>query len=169
MLADFLPKVIEQIGEMKEICAAEQPEFDTVNKEVDRLLANRFVKTADEHGIVRMEKELSITPRPGQKLEERRIAILARASKNNIRYRDVVNMISNYSDEIKMIPEYNLNKLTVVAGEEIENVKEIYNTLDQIIPLNVRIRCEYDSWHLDGSEKLDGSKKLNSGATRKVE
>ena len=81
MLIDYYPEAVGKIREMKEICNAEQPEIDNINKEIDRLLANRFISKADEHGIARFEKELGIIPAAGQSLEDRRITAMIKAGK----------------------------------------------------------------------------------------
>ena len=43
MLIEYLPPIVSKIREIKEICAAEQPEFDLLEKQVDQILANMFV------------------------------------------------------------------------------------------------------------------------------
>ena len=97
MLIDYYPRVVGQIREMKEICKAEQPEFDNISKEIDRLLANMFIATSDEHGIARFEEELGIVPTLEQSIEERRIVVLIRVAKKNLSFKDILNLIQNYS------------------------------------------------------------------------
>lgn len=63
MLIEYLPPVVGKIREMKEICAAEQPEFDLLAQQVDQILANMFILLANEEGIKRFEEELNITPK----------------------------------------------------------------------------------------------------------
>lgn len=221
MLIDYYPRVVGQIREMKEICKAEQPEFDNINKEVDRLLANMFITTSDEHGIARFEEELGITT-PGQTIEERRIAVLIRTAKKNLSFKDILNLIHNYSQKIDLAPDYDEDELSVIIGDQVDNTRTIYKTLDDILGLNIYIYLMYeataffemietskavdlettanwwgnrlnavlweqttavdletsvkttetfediiitmwrDLWYLDGSVKLDGSKKLDA-------
>ncbi len=139
MLIDYYPKVIRQIREMREICKAEQPEFDNVNAQADRLLANMFITTADYRGIERMEKEFGITPALGQDLEERRIQILVRAAKKSLSFKDVLSLMHNYSPEIDLDPDYDREELNVTVGDMVNNVREIYKTLDEISGLNIYI------------------------------
>lgn len=139
MLIDYHPMVVGQIREIKEICGAEQPEFDGIHREVDRLLANRFISRADEHGIERFERELGIVPSPKQKLEERRIAVLIKAGKRNLGFKDVVNLMRNFAQELDLVPDYDREELNVIIGESAENAGDVYDTLDELIPLNILI------------------------------
>lgn len=194
MLIDYYPRVVGQIREMKEICKAEQPEFDNINKEVDRLLANMFITTSDEHGIARFEEELGIVPTPEQSIEERRIVVLIRVAKKNLSFKDILNLIQNYSSEIDLAPDYDNDELSIIVGDEVNNVGTIYKTLDGILGLNIYIYFAYeataflemietpkaldlettvnwwgnrkDAWYLDGSVKLDGSRLLNAAIWR---
>ncbi len=190
MLIDYYPRVVGQIREIKEICKAEQPEFDNISKEVDRLLANMFITTSDEHGIARFEEELGIVPTPEQSIEERRTVIMIRVAKKNLSFRDILNLIQNYSSEIDLIPDYDNDELSVIVGDAVNNVGIIYKTLDGILGLNIYIFFTYEAtaflemietpkaldlettvnwwknqkgaWYLDGSVKLDGSRLLNA-------
>lgn len=194
MLIDYYPRVVGQIREMKEICKAEQPEFDNINKEVDRLLANMFITTSDEHGIARFEEELGIVPTLEQSIEERRVVVLIRAAKKNLSFKDILNLIQNYSSEIDLAPDYDNDELSVIVGDAVNNVGTIYKTLDGILGLNIYIYFAYeataflemietpkaldlettvnwwgnrkDAWYLDGSVKLDGSRLLNAAIWR---
>ena len=194
MLIDYYPRVVGQIREMKEICKAEQPEFDNISKEIDRLLANMFIATSDEHGIARFEEELGIVPTLEQSIEERRIVVLIRVAKKNLSFKDILNLIQNYSSEIDLAPDYNNDELSVIVGDAVNNVETIYKTLDGILGLNIYIYFAYeataflemiettkaldlettvnwwgnrkDAWYLDGSVKLDGSRLLNAAIWR---
>lgn len=138
MLIDYLPAVVKHFREMKEICAAEQPEIDNINQEIDRLLANRFISKADEEGIEHYEKELDIIPMPGQSLEERRIAVLLKTRKSNLSFKSIVNLIRNYSEMIDLLPDYDKEELNVITGGT-KNIEMIYDTLDEILALNISI------------------------------
>ncbi len=138
MLIDYYPEAVGKIREIKEICNAEQPEIDNIHKEIDRLLANRFISKADEQGIARFEKELGILPAAGQSLRDRRIAVMIKAGKKNLSFKNVINLIRDFSEEIDLVPDYDKSELNVVA-EGTENVQDIYDALDEMIALNVLI------------------------------
>lgn len=145
MLIDYYPRIVRQIREMKEICNAEQPEFDQIIKAMDKLELNRFISTVDENNIVRIEKELGIIPMPSQSLEERRISVLIRSIKKNLSFKEIENIINKYSEDIKLIADYDKDELQVLVGEFVDNLPEIYKSLDKIIALNVFIFfiCEF--------------------------
>lgn len=144
MLIDYYPRVVGQIREIKEICKAEQPEFDNVNKEADRLLANMFITTSDEHGIARFEEELGIVPTPEQSIEERRTVVTIRVTKKNLSFKDVLELIQNYSREIDLLPDYNNDELSVIVGDAVSNVRTIHKILDEILGLNIYIFFTYE-------------------------
>lgn len=190
MLIDYLPEVVKQIKEMQAITAAEQPEFDLIEATIEQILANALITTADEHGIEKFEKELGIEPTKEQTLEERRIAIMVRAAKKNLSFIDVQNIMYGYSDEIILQADYNTDEMAVFLGDNVENVQKIYKILDEILSLQVFIYfikeitakmqftekpvelelettinwwlANADTWALDGSILLNGSKLLNS-------
>ena len=50
----------------------------------------------------------------------------------------MVNLIRNFSEKIDLIPDYDKSELNVVA-EGIGDVQDIYDTLDEMVALNVLI------------------------------
>ena len=190
MLIDYLPEVVKQIKEMQAITAAEQPEFDLIEATIEQILANTLITTADEHGIEKFEKELGIEPKKEQTLEERRIAIMVRSAKKNLSFADVQNIMYGYSGEIILQTDYNADEIAVFLGDNVEDVPKIYKILDEILSLQVFIyfiketttKMQFtekpvelnlettinwwlsnaNTWALDGSVPLDGSKLLNS-------
>lgn len=145
MLIDYCPKVVGQIREIKEICKAEQPEFDRIITEMDRLELNRFILSVDEINIVRLEKELGIIPLPGQSLEERRITVLIRSVRKNLSRREIENIIHKHSEEIWLFADYNKDELKVMVGDSVNNIPTIHKNLDEIIALNIFIFFSYET------------------------
>ena len=140
MLINYLPPAVSEIKEMKEICKAEQPFFDDASQEIENILCRVFISKADEKGIKRFEEEYGIIPGDNQTLEERRVNILIRTSKKNLSLADVTNLLYNYSDEIGLLPDYNEDILTVIVGDQVNNILTIYKTLDDLISMQVYIR-----------------------------
>lgn len=139
MLIDYCPMVVRNIKEIREICSAEQPEINNMHREVDRLLANRFISMADEHGIERFEKELGIVPGDRQSVEDRRIAVMIKSVKKNMSFRDIVTMLDNYQGETELVPDYEKEELNVITRGNTESIEKIYEVLDEIIALNILI------------------------------
>ena len=143
MLIDYHPEVVRQIREMGAVCKTEQPEFDCISREVDRVLYNMFATTADEHGIARFEEELGIVPVPGKELEERRILVLIRMVKKNLSFREILQLVQKYSKEVDLMPHYADDELEVVV-DNVANVESIYRALDEIIALNIFIYLSHE-------------------------
>ncbi len=191
MLLEYLPQVVGQIKEMGEICNAEQPEFENVRKEIDRILLNMFITTSDEHGIARFEKELGIIPTPGQSIEERRMIALIRTIRKKLSFKDIIILVQKYSgSEIDLVSDYENDELSVIVGDSVKDTRTVYKILDDILGLNIYIYmthtdtqflemtemskeiemettadwwlCDPKIWCLNGSVKLDGSKKLDA-------
>lgn len=137
MLVDYLPPVVSKIREMKEICAAEQPEFDLLAEQVDQILANMFILLANEEGIERFEEELNITPKAGDTLEDRRLSVLSRANKSKVTTALLMSIISNYSAATELIKDFDNDELTIVLNADASSLQTIYEILDEKIPLNV--------------------------------
>lgn len=145
MLIDYYPRVVGQIREMREICKAEQPEFDNIATEMERLLDNMYISTSDECGIARFEDEMGIIPMFGQTLDERRITIMVRCIRKSLGYKDILNLVRKYSEEIDLVVDLDEDELGVVVGDSVDNTLGIYKSLDEIIALNVYIYFIHES------------------------
>ena len=75
-LVSYLPSFITEFKEVCTALKAENPEFKLAWENIDRILYNEFIKTADEYGISRFEKLLDIFPNAEDSLEDRRKKIL---------------------------------------------------------------------------------------------
>lgn len=77
-LQDFKPDYYDGVLEMNALLDAEQPAFDSVEADVQRLLLNKFVMKADSDGLSIFEYELDIDTDLTRTLESRRYDILVR-------------------------------------------------------------------------------------------
>lgn len=77
-LQDFKPDYYDGVLEMNALLDAEQPAFDSVEADVQRLLLNKFVMKADSDGLSIFEYELGIDTDLTRTLESRRYDILVR-------------------------------------------------------------------------------------------
>lgn len=68
----YLPPIISEYSEMKEIYKAEAPEFSTYENKVDLSRYNLFIDTSDEAHIYEIEKMLDIVPIENLTLAERK-------------------------------------------------------------------------------------------------
>lgn len=140
MLIDYLPPIVKKIRELQEICAAEQPNFDEAEKEIENILCRVFVSQADEKGIMRFEKVYGITPSPEETIEQRRVNILIRNIKRNISLSEVLTILYNYTVNIELDCDYNEDEAIITLKDKTTDIAIIYNALDEIAPLNVYIK-----------------------------
>lgn len=140
MLIDYLPPIVKKIRELQEICAAEQPNFDEAEKEIENILCRVFVSRADEKGIMRFEKVYGITPSPEETIEQRRVNILIRNIKRNISLSEVLTILYNYTVNIELDCDYNEEEAIITLKDETTDIAIIYKALDEIAPLNVYIK-----------------------------
>lgn len=140
MLIDYLPPIVKKIRELQEICAAEQPNFDEAEKEIENILCRVFVSRADEKGIMRFEKVYGITPSPEETIEQRRVNILIRNIKRNISLSEVLTILYNYTVNIELDCDYNEDEAIITLKDETTDIAIIYKALDEIAPLNVYIK-----------------------------
>nr|DAE62059.1 MAG TPA: tail protein [Caudoviricetes sp.] len=77
-LIDYLPAVLQQYAEFKEICKVEQPQIAQLWDDIDRLLLEAFIQDESEIGAARWEKILDIQPFDTDSLEVRNFRIHGR-------------------------------------------------------------------------------------------
>lgn len=137
MLIEYLPPVVRKIKEMQAICGAEQPEFDDAAKEIDLVLLNMFITTANEYGISRFENELGIKPKEGSSLEDRRLVVLTRANKDKVSASKLITILSSYAAGTQIYKDFNEFVATVVLNSDATSLQTIYEILDERLPLNI--------------------------------
>ncbi len=76
-LLGYLPEIMREIREFKEIMEAEEPEFKVLYEKIDRAVENCFVDTLDEYGCLRWERILNIVAKDGDEIDFRRLRIKA--------------------------------------------------------------------------------------------
>lgn len=77
-LIAYLPTFIQDYKEIKNIMNVENPEFQLVVDESEKLKNNQFILSCDEIGIQRYEKLLKIVPNPDDNLGSRISRVLVR-------------------------------------------------------------------------------------------
>ena len=77
-LIDYLPPVLQEVADFRAINEANEPEISAAWDGLDRVMANQFLDTADEAGVVKWERELQLYPKDTDTLDERKARIKAR-------------------------------------------------------------------------------------------
>ena len=78
LLIDYLPSVIREYHEMKQIMKAEQPEIDTLWSACEDVLSDQFIMYATENGVKWWESIMRITPKDTDSLETRRFRLITK-------------------------------------------------------------------------------------------
>lgn len=76
-LIDYLPPVLQEVEDFKVINAANEPEISLAWDGLDRVMANQFLDTADEAGVVKWEQELKLHPKDTDTMAVRKARIKA--------------------------------------------------------------------------------------------
>lgn len=101
MITYYLPPFMQSYKEPVAALKAENPEFEKVWEETEKIMRNFFICTADEYGISRYEKLLGIKSSPTSTLEFRRGAVM-----------------SKWNPQIPLTMNGLKNKLTLLCGSE---------------------------------------------------
>lgn len=139
VIINYYPPALRQIKEMQQIATAEDKEFEKLEASTDEVLKNMFVHTANELGVKRFEKILKITPSASQSLEDRKTYILSVMNSGKMSLSQLRQIISSYSHEIELIPNYEESELMVNIGEDISNTGMIFQALDEMLSLQIYI------------------------------
>jgi len=104
-MLNYYPEFIKAIREFQVLIKTQSAEIDDIHKELDKILANAYVETADEDKILEWEQLLGINPLPQGEdtyetwLQDRREVILARLftmpKLNSEGIADLVNIFTN--------------------------------------------------------------------------
>ena len=147
-LLSYLPPVIQELEEFKQIMNTESEEFNILVKEYQNLLNDQFVHEATENGLSRWEKILGINPKPTDTLESRRWEILNRL---NIKIPYTWTMLKNklyalYGDSytIKLISDTYTIQIRVPQELSDTEIRSTYTMLEVIVPANMIIDIQRD-------------------------
>ncbi len=185
----YYPQILRNIKEIQQIANVEDCEFAKLKEEMATVLKNMFISTANEEGVHKFENMLGIVPKTMQTLNDRKILIMAMMNRRKLSISEIRAMLEEYSGEIEVNPDYDLEELIVKGSDEVSNISTIYKILDELISMQVYIRFDIESlfliafyempgelhmettiswwrapeeWYLDGSVQLNGSHLLNA-------
>lgn len=140
-LIKHLPPFLQDYLEMKIIMDSENPEFQKVMDESERIKDNTFILTADSEGLRRFEKILNIYVAKDEDLESRRLRVLSRW--NDIAPYTFNALISKLrslhnSDNFIINKKFKQYEIEIITHLEFPGqVTELDRILDYIIPANL--------------------------------
>ena len=144
-LIEHLPPFIQEYREIKHIMSSENPEFQLICDESERIKNNQFIQSCDSNGISRFEKILKITPSDNEALQLRISRVLAKWNdvipytlKALIDKLDILCGVDNYTINLDT-DNYKLNVNVALPIKHAFSV--IVATMEEIVPANMICTC----------------------------
>lgn len=140
-LIDYLPSIMRDYEEMKQIMQAEQTDIEALWDACDSLLLEAFVQKETEIGAGRWEKILEIQPKDTDTLEVRNFRIMGKMVED-IPYSDTVfeRMLavlcgeSGFTKEITTENGLTMRIRVAITAKELKD--EVADLADRIVPAN---------------------------------
>lgn len=147
-LVSYLPPVLQKVREYQAITNAENPEFQLVIDESEKIKNNQFIETSDLVGISKFEKLLNIVPLADDTLESRISRIMTRW--NDVvpyTYKALVQKLVQLCDGLNFTINRNFNeyKMEIITHLELSGqVDELQYLLGYMIPVNIELTSKND-------------------------
>ncbi|WP_125685953.1 putative phage tail protein [Levilactobacillus fujinensis] len=149
-LVDYLPDYYDKVVEMQKLMVGEQPVFDAVSEQADRILLNEFVMATDVDGLSMFENQFGMVASPTATVESRRYDILVRMlPPRPITIWYFKELVASFAipamvvvDSVKSRID-TLSEAHVITAEQVERLKYLLNVYT---PSNLEqhIRTSYD-------------------------
>lgn len=138
-LIELLSPFTKSFGEIQEIMRVEEEWMDKLEECIKKIYNNAFIEDCDEYGIKKYEDLLGILPESKDKLETRKIRVLARwNSMVPYTYRTLVQQlnilcgVNNYDIDSDL--ENYMISFSIYGKEDTSEIKQ---QLDRILPVNI--------------------------------
>ena len=142
-MIEYLPPMLQTIREFKALIDAEQPEASDLWDALDDVLDDQFINDATANGVSRWEKILTIAPKGGSTLPERKLQILARLNEElPYTFAKLKNQLEALCgvDGYSVVLSNSTYTLTVRVGLTAkDSFDAVDNLLDRVIPANILI------------------------------
>lgn len=139
-MLEYYPHVLRDYREIKGIADGQQWLFSLLWAETERLLANQFVDTMDEMGLVRWERILDIHPKGTAALAERRFQVKLRLNQGQLpyTYRSLQRYLAAVSDDFETRIDHGAYFLWLrIRLEGYRQREELSGVLRQMLPANI--------------------------------
>lgn len=140
-LIDYLPSVLKELEEFKQIMTAEQKQVDELWNFIHAILNEAFVDTAEDIGLKRWESILNIIPLDTDSIEIRRLRIHAKMIEDvPYTWNSFKRMLESlcgedgYSIELKN-KEYTLVIKVALTTKKMK--EEVAKLADRVVPANI--------------------------------
>lgn len=141
-LIKYMPPFLKEVREFKEIFGAEDIQIEKLNNQINSMLREVIVKTAEDYGLRRYEKIYGIT-RPTETLEARRMAILLKMN-NRVAYtyKWLIQTLNEAigAENYKITTDFNNYKMNIeIALNYTEAAELLKNDLVKQMPANIEL------------------------------
>ena len=141
-LIKYMPPCLKEVREFKEIFGAEDIQIEKLNNQINSMLREVIVKTAEDYGLRRYEKIYGIT-RPAETLEARRMAILLKMN-NRVAYtyKWLIQTLNEAigAENYKITTDFNNYKMNIeIALNYTEAAELLKNDLVKQMPANIEL------------------------------
>lgn len=146
-LIEYLPAFIAEYREMKRIMEAENPEFQLIADEGERIKNNQFIISCDSSGISKFEKLLNITPYSEDSLDSRKFRVLSRwGGGESYTWETLLQKMNSLCDtDFEVRGYWNQYELRITTHlDQQGQIKELENILDYMIPANIEVISDND-------------------------
>lgn len=161
-LIDYLPPIMQNFTEIKQITKVEQTEVNSLDFEIGRVLDNVFIEDCDEYGIKKYEALLNITPIADDTLESRKSRVLLQWNDAlPYTYRTLIKRLDTFCGPGNYEIESDLKNYTLMLKTHLSmpgQVQELEKMIDCIIPFNIVVTTENSLHHdLNGTVFMGGA------------
>lgn len=141
-LIKYMPPFLKEVREFKKIFGAEDIQIEKLNNQINSMLREVIVKTAEDYGLRRYEKIYGIT-RPAETLEARRMAILLKMN-NRVAYtyKWLIQTLNEAigAENYKITTDFNNYKMNIeIALNYTEAAELLKNDLVKQMPANIEL------------------------------
>lgn len=140
-LIDYLPNVLKELEEFKQLMTAEQKQIDELWDFIYAILDEAFVDTAEGIGLKRWETILNITPLDTDSIEVRRMRIHARMLEDvPYTWNSFKQMLGSLCGEDGFTLELKNQEYTLVIKVALKSKKlkdEVVKMAERVVPANL--------------------------------
>ena len=142
-ILDYLPPVVHNTDEFKQIAEAENPELNNFMRCTYDVLVNAFIQNAKPYALTRWETLLNLSHNSNDSLNDRRIRIITHLTLNvPYTWRVLKQMLNEFLGDGNFTLDYINDESKIVihtdrlADDKLQTVNEL---LDKVLPRNIEI------------------------------
>ena len=139
-LIQYLPNVLHDVAEFKEITNTENPEFNLTWRSMQDVFDDQFIMQSTVNGVKRWEKILNIYPKASDTLEIRKFRILTLLNRHlPYTHRTLIQMLGTMFGEgnFEVLLNYNEYALSIEFRVAPLDWKVYRDTMQEVIPCNL--------------------------------